>query len=180
LKQKSELIQSPVAPTSKNIDLLKAKDNSIITFTKTTAFAFTNSSSFYPIYFDGKNVTITSEPGAVIAGSGSLFWDGLESNGGVKVSDGCKYQNRNTANISKSNHFIWVKIAEDWVIRDLHLQNWPAHGFSIGSSSDRTIKDIVMDNSAGDAPSNRSNGKAAAHNSDGAGRGKQEQKCSAI
>jgi hypothetical protein len=69
------------------------------------------------------------------------------------VSDGCKYHNRNTAETSKPN------------------QNWPAHGFSIGSSSDLTIKDIFMDNSAGDAPNDRSDGKAATYNSDRLGVG---------
>jgi polygalacturonase len=72
-----------VAPTNSSIDLLKAKENSVITFAGTTSFAFTNSSSFYPIYFGGKNVTITSAPGAIIDGNGSMYWDGLGSNGGV-------------------------------------------------------------------------------------------------
>jgi polygalacturonase len=72
-----------VAPTNSSIDLLKAKDNSVITFAGTTSFAFTNSSSFYPIYFGGKNVTITSAPGAIIDGNGSMYWDGLGSNGGL-------------------------------------------------------------------------------------------------
>ncbi len=57
------------------------------------------------------------------------------------------------------------------VIENLHIQNWPAHGFSIGSSSDLTIRNVYMDNSFGDLPNNRSKGLSAAHNSDGFGVG---------
>jgi polygalacturonase len=55
------------------------------------------------------------------------------------------------------------------VIKNLHIKNWPAHLFSIGGSSNLTVRDLVLDNSDGDAPNNRSKGLAAAHNSDGLG-----------
>lgn len=55
------------------------------------------------------------------------------------------------------------------IISDLHIRNWPAHLFGIGSSSNLTLQNLLLDNSAGDAPNNRSNGLAAAHNSDGIG-----------
>lgn len=77
------VLKDIVAPSNSSIDLLKAKANSVITFAGTTSFAFTNSSSFYPMYFGGNNVTITSEPGAIIDGNGSMYWDGLGSNGGL-------------------------------------------------------------------------------------------------
>lgn len=77
-------LQDIFAPKNNSIDLLKAKANSVITFAGTTSFAFTNSSSFYPIHFGGKNFTITSEPGAIIDGNGSIYWDELGSNGGVQ------------------------------------------------------------------------------------------------
>jgi polygalacturonase len=78
-------------------------------------------------------------------------------------------------NNGRPNHFIQVKMTGGSVITDLHIQNWPAHGFSLNSCSDLTIQNIVMDNSAGDAPNNRSNGLAAAHNSDGVGVGTQSK-----
>lgn len=71
------------APTNSTIDLAKLKDNAVVTFQGKTTFAFTNSSDFSPMIFGGKNVTITSDPGAVIDGNGPLYWDGLGSNGGV-------------------------------------------------------------------------------------------------
>lgn len=73
------------------------------------------------------------------------------------------------ANSRRPNHFIQVKMTEGSVIKDLYIQNWPAHGFSLNSCSDLTIQNIVMDNSAGDAPNAASGTKAAAHNSDGFG-----------
>ncbi|KAE8446775.1 hypothetical protein EG329_011680 [Mollisiaceae sp. DMI_Dod_QoI] len=57
--------------------------------------------------------------------------------------------------VPKPNHFIVVKMTQG----------------SIGGSSDLTIRDIILGNSAGDAPNDRSNGLPAAHNSDGLGVG---------
>jgi len=53
------------------------------------------------------------------------------------------------------------------VIENLKIKNWPVHLFSITGCSDLTLRDMILDNSAGDAPNNRSNGLAAGHNSDG-------------
>lgn len=53
------------------------------------------------------------------------------------------------------------------VIKNLHIKNWPVHLFSISGCSDLTMRDMLLDNSFGGAPNNRSNGLAAGHNSDG-------------
>lgn len=53
------------------------------------------------------------------------------------------------------------------VIENLHIQNWPTHLFSISSCSDLTMRNMLLDNSAGDAPNAISGGLPAAHNSDG-------------
>ncbi|KAH6721047.1 glycoside hydrolase [Leptodontidium sp. MPI-SDFR-AT-0119] len=146
-------LQGIVAPTNSTINLAKLKKNSVVTFAGTTSFEFTNSSDFNPISFGGKNVTITMAPGGVIEGNGSLYWDGLGSNGGVP----------------KPNTFIKVKMTEGSVIENLNIKNWPVHGFSVDGSSDLTIRNIFMDNRAGDGPNSISGGKSAAHNSDGFG-----------
>ena len=59
------------------------------------------------------------------------------------------------------------KVTQGSVIQNLHIQNWPTHLFSISNCADLTFKNLFLDNSAGDAPNNRSNGLPAAHNSDG-------------
>jgi polygalacturonase len=53
------------------------------------------------------------------------------------------------------------------VVQNLHIQNWPTHLFSISGCADLTFRNLYMDNSAGDAPNDQSNGLPAAHNSDG-------------
>ena len=68
---------------------------------------------------------------------------------------------------SRPNHFIVVKMTQGSSITNLHIQNWPVHLFSITSSSNLTLSNLTLDNSAGNAPNNRSDNKAAAHNSDG-------------
>nr|ASM94209.1 endopolygalacturonase [Evansstolkia leycettana] len=146
------VLRDIAVPSNSALDLTSAKDNSVITFEGTTTFGFTNSSSFNPILLSGNNITITGAPGSVIDGNGQLYWDGLGSNGGVP----------------KPDHFVYIKkLNKGSVIENLHIRNWPVHCFSINSCSDLTIRNLFLDNSAGNAPNNRSNGLAAAHNSDG-------------
>lgn len=100
----------------------------------------------------GTNVIITATKDAIIDGNGQAWWDGLGSNGGV----------------SKPNHFITVsKAIGNSVIKDLVIQNYPVHCFSISGSNGLVIENILLNNTAGEAPNNRSNGLAAAHNTDG-------------
>lgn len=72
------------------------------------------------------------------------------------------------SNTSRTDHFIVVnKMTAGSVIENLHIQNWPTHLFSISSCSNVIFRNLLMDNSAGDAPNAISGGLAAAHNSDG-------------
>ena len=77
------VLRSVYAPPNSTIDLSKLKAGSVVTFQGRTTFGFTNSSSFNPIVLGGNHVTITAAPNAVIDGNGTLYWDGLGSNGGV-------------------------------------------------------------------------------------------------
>jgi polygalacturonase len=70
-------------PPNSTIDLSKVKPGTVVTFAGTTTFGFTNSSTFNPIVFGGKGVTITAYPDAIIDGNGQAYWDGIGSNGGV-------------------------------------------------------------------------------------------------
>jgi len=145
-------LQDISAPANSTIDLSGLQPNTVVTFAGLTTFAFTNSSSFNPILLGGQNVTITSIPGAVIDGNGQAYWDGLGSNGGVP----------------KPDHFIVVsKMIGGSVIDNLTIQNWPTHLFSISSCDQLIIRNLYLNNSAGDAPNAISNGLAAAHNTDG-------------
>jgi polygalacturonase len=140
------------APGGSAIDLSKLKAGATVTFDGLTTFGFTNSSSFNPITIGGQGITVTANPGAIIDGNGQAYWDGLGSNGGVP----------------KPDHFIVVsKVTGGSVIKNLYIRNWPVHLFSISGCADLVFQDLVLNNTAGDAPNSRSNGLPAAHNSDG-------------
>jgi polygalacturonase len=140
------------APNGSAIDLSGLQAGTTVTFDGLTTFGFTNSSSFNPMTISGAGITVTANPGAVIDGNGQAYWDGLGSNGGVP----------------KPDHFIVVKkVTGNSVIKNLHIQNWPVHLFTISSCSDLVFQDLVLNNTAGNAPNSISNGLPAAHNSDG-------------
>lgn len=86
----------------------------------------------------------------MIDGGGQMYWDGLGSNGGVP----------------KPGQFMKVQITNHSSMHDLTVQNYPSHGINVAGCLNSSIYNIVMNNSLGDAPNNRSNGKAAAHNTD--------------
>ena len=137
-------------PGNTTLDLTKLKAGTTVTFAGKTTFAYADA-NYDMIKFAGTNVVLTAQKGAIIDGNGQAWWDGLGSNGGV----------------AKPNHFITVKAIGNSVIKDLVIQSYPVHCFSISGSNGLVVKNILLDNSAGDAPNNRSNGLAASHNSDG-------------
>lgn len=146
------ILSNIAAPNGSAIDLSGLKAGTTVTFDGLTTFGFTNSSSFNPMTISGAGITVTANPGAVIDGNGQAYWDGQGSNGGVP----------------KPDHFIVVKkVTGNSVIKNLHIQNWPVHLFSISSCSDLVFQDLVLNNTAGNAPNSISNGLPAAHNSDG-------------
>jgi polygalacturonase len=141
----------------------------VVAFAGTTTFGFTNSSTFNPMVFGGKGVTITATPDAIIDGNGQAYWDGIGSNGGVPKYFFFSFRVRiSRAYRIRPDHFIVVsKLTQGSVIQNLHIQNWLTHLFSISGCADLTFRNLLLNNTAGDAPNARSNGLPAAHNSDG-------------
>jgi polygalacturonase len=71
-------------------------------------------------------------------------------------------------NSDRPNHFIELKsVLGSSSVHDIYIENYPVHCFSISNSAGVDIHHITLNNSAGYAPNDRSNGLAAAHNSDG-------------
>jgi polygalacturonase len=142
-------------PGNFSIELTNLEPGTTVTFQGRITFGFTNSSSFTPLIIsNSSDVTITGAPGSVIDGNGSVYWDGIGSNGGVP----------------KPNTFIKLKkLTGNTVVKNLRIVNWPTHCFSIEGCEDLTIRNLTLDNRAGDAPNDRSDGKPAAHNTDGFG-----------
>ncbi|KAI4727145.1 glycoside hydrolase [Aureobasidium sp. EXF-10728] len=138
-------------PGNTTLDLTKLQAGSTVTFAGKTTFAYADA-NYDMIKVAGTDVTITAEKGAIIDGNGQAWWDGLGSNGGV----------------AKPNHFITVnKAIGKSVVKNLIIQNYPVHCFYISGSDGLVVENILLNNTAGEAPNSRSNGLAAAHNTDG-------------
>ena len=144
-------LDSIAVPGNTTLDLTKLKAGTTVTFAGKTTFAYADA-NYDMIKVAGTDVTITAEKHATIDGNGQAWWDGLGSNGGV----------------AKPNHFITVsKAIGKSVIKNLVIQNYPVHCFSISNSNGLVVENIFLNNTAGEAPNSRSNGLAAAHNTDG-------------
>ncbi|KAK2039135.1 family 28 glycosyl hydrolase [Colletotrichum somersetense] len=141
------------APENSPIDLRNLQAGATVTFAGTTTFATTVRKDFDPILISGTGITVTGAAGHVIEGNGAAYWDGLGSNGGGE----------------KPNHMVVVKNTTNAKITNLHIKNWPVHCFYMTGNQGLTVSGIVLDNSAGDAPNDKSGGLAAAHNTDGFG-----------
>lgn len=138
-------------PGNATMDLTHLCDGAKVIFQGRTFWQYANAN--YPfIKVSGRNIDVSAAQGAVLDGNGQAWWDGLGSNGGV----------------TKPNHFIEVsKVTGDSRIHDLYIENYPVHCFSISNCAGLDIHSIMLNNTAGNAPNERSKGKAAAHNSDG-------------
>ncbi|CAD0111392.1 unnamed protein product [Aureobasidium uvarum] len=145
------VLDSIAVPGNTTLDLTKIQPGSTVTFAGKTTFAYADA-NYDMIKVAGTDVTITAEKGAIIDGNGQAWWDGLGSNGGV----------------AKPNHFITVnKAIGKSVVKNLVIQNYPVHCFYISGSDGLVVENILLNNTAGEAPNSRSNGLAAAHNTDG-------------
>jgi polygalacturonase len=140
-------------PGNSTIDLSKLKTGSKVTFKGRTFWEYADANYAF-ITVGGTDLEITAEEDAVLDGNGQAWWDGIGSNGGV----------------TKPNHFIELKkVLGKSSVHDIYIQNYPVHCFSISNSAGLDVHHITLNNSAGYAPNNRSNGLPAAHNSDGFG-----------
>ncbi|KAI9689688.1 MAG: hypothetical protein M1820_010088 [Bogoriella megaspora] len=149
----SIVLQDVAVPGGSTLDISKLKTGTTVTFAGTTTFEYADA-DYDMIKAGGTNITITAAEGAIIDGNGQAWWDGQGSNGGI----------------AKPDHFFVVsKALGNSVIKDLYIQNWPTHCFSISGSAGLVIENLTLNNTAGNAPNSRSDGLPAAHNSDGFG-----------
>lgn len=75
------------------------------------------------------------------------------------------YHGLTRAEFGRPDHFFTVnKALGNSAIKNLYIQNYPTHCFSITNSAGLLLENIVLNNAAGNAPNARSGGLPAAHN----------------
>lgn len=70
---------------------------------------------------------------------------------------------------TRPNFLIKISKLDHSTITGLTIKNYPVHGITVSNTRNLTISEILLDNSAGSAPNERSTPLAAAHNTDGFG-----------
>ncbi|KAL2841425.1 putative endopolygalacturonase D [Aspergillus pseudoustus] len=145
------LLSDVYAPPSSTIDLQNLQTGAAVIFAGTTTFGDTPDSDFDPIVISGTDITVTGTDDHVIDGNGAAYWDGQGSNGGT----------------DKPDHFIVLKHLYSSTVTSLNIINYPVHCFDIENTENVLLSGITLNNTAGDAPNDASDGDPAAHNTDG-------------
>lgn len=140
------VLKDITVPAGETLDMEDLADGTTVTFEGNTTFGYSEWEGPL-ISFSGNNITITGASGHVIDGNGKAWWDGQGSNGGK----------------TKPKFFAAHKLI-DSTISSLHIQNYPVQCFSINQAQNLYVKDITIDNSAGDELN--SDGDTLGHNSD--------------
>ncbi|KAI0752835.1 endo-polygalacturonase PG1 [Daedaleopsis nitida] len=96
----------------------------------------------------GKSITFNGN-GHTFDGNGPSYWDGQGGNGGV----------------TKPAPMMKIKISGTYT--NVKVLNSPARVYSVSNPAALVMSKLTIDDSAGDAPNSKSDGKAAGHNTDG-------------
>ncbi|KAH9903347.1 endo-polygalacturonase PG1 [Cubamyces lactineus] len=96
----------------------------------------------------GKSITFNGN-GHTFDGNGPSYWDGQGGNGGV----------------TKPAPMMKIKISGTY--SNVKVLNSPARVYSVSNPAPLVMSQLTIDDSAGDAPNSKSDGKAAGHNTDG-------------
>lgn len=97
----------------------------------------------------GNNITVKGAPGAVLDGQGALWWDGLGNSGGT---------------LAEKPKFFKANYLNDSVIESIYILNAPINSFSINYINNLVMKDIIVNNTAGDELN--ADGVTLGHNTD--------------
>ncbi|RYO78715.1 hypothetical protein DL766_009897 [Monosporascus sp. MC13-8B] len=126
------VLQDITVPAGQMLDLTKLKDGTTVTFAGKTSFGYKEWEGPL-ISVSGNKITVKGASGHVIDGNGAKWWDGKGSNGGKK----------------KPKFFFAHGLTASSIV-GLNVKNTPVQGFSINGVKDLTLRDIHIDNSAGD------------------------------
>ncbi|RYP35078.1 hypothetical protein DL767_003983 [Monosporascus sp. MG133] len=125
------VLQDITVPAGQTLDLTKLKDGTTVTFAGKTTFGYKEWEGPL-ISVSGKGIAVKGASGHVIDANGAKWWDGKGSNGGKK----------------KPKFFFAHGLTSSSIV-GLNVKNTPVQGFSINGVNGLTLKDIHIDNSAG-------------------------------
>lgn len=140
------VLKDITVPAGETLDLSDLNDGTNVQFQGTTTFEYDEWEGPL-IRFSGTSITITGASGHVIDGNGAKWWDGEGSNGGTTKPK-----------------FFYAHDMTDSTIQGLNIKNTPVQCFSVNGAENVYIKDVTIDNSAGDELD--SDGDALGHNTD--------------
>ncbi|OXV10311.1 hypothetical protein Egran_01928 [Elaphomyces granulatus] len=133
-------LNNVAVPAGKTLDLSKLGQGAIVTFEGETTFGYSEWEGPL-ILISGSGITVTGASGSVINGDGGRWWDGKGGNGGKK----------------KPGFFAAHRLNSS-TITGVTIKNSLVQVFSIDDSTDLTLSQVTIDNSAGDS--------TGAHNTD--------------
>ncbi|KAI0850134.1 glycoside hydrolase family 28 protein [Daldinia vernicosa] len=134
------ILNGITVPAGETLDLTSLTSGTTVTFQGTTSFGYKEWSGPL-ISVSGTKITVNGASGHIIDGQGAKWWDGKGSNGG-----------------KTKPKFFYAHNLKSSSINGLSVKNTPVQGFSINGAEDLTLKNIHIDNSAGDS--------AGGHNTD--------------
>ncbi|KAN0085444.1 Glycoside hydrolase [Elaphomyces granulatus] len=133
-------LNNVAVPAGQTLDLSNLGQGTTVTFEGETTFGYSEWEGPL-IIISGSGITVTGASGSVINGDGGRWWDGKGGNGG-----------------KKKPKFFAAHSLDSSTITGVTIKNSPVQVFSIGGSTDLTLSQVTIDNSAGDS--------TGAHNTD--------------
>ncbi|KAK7684462.1 hypothetical protein QCA50_012409 [Cerrena zonata] len=140
------VINSFTVPAGETFNLELASGSTV---TMNGDVSFGNKTWEGPLFqVSGSNINFNGN-GHTFNGGGPFYWDGQGGNGGV----------------TKPAPMMKIKISGTFT--NVKVLNSPARVYSVSNPAALTISKLTIDNSLGDQPNSKSDGKAAGHNTDG-------------
>ncbi|KAI1853907.1 hypothetical protein JX265_012592 [Neoarthrinium moseri] len=120
-------------PAGVTLDLDGLNDDTTVVFEGNTTFAY--SAWAGPLFaVSGNNITVRGAEGSTLDGQGALYWDGKGGSGGVTKPK-----------FFRANHM------NDSILDSITIHNAPRNSFSLNFVNNLLVKDVTIDDSAGDA-----------------------------
>ena len=135
------VLNNVAVPSGTTLDLSDLNDGTTVIFEGTTTWGYEEWDGPL-LQIEGNDITIQGASGAKLNPDGARWWDGEGSNGG-----------------KTKPKFFYAHDLSSSSITNLYIENTPVQAVSIDGADGLTIRDMTIDNSAGDSE--------GGHNTDG-------------